>query len=99
MKKKTKQLLALVAVIMLAALYIATFIFALADFPGSGRLFQACLVASIGMPILLWIYIWGYGVLTQKKTMSSFFPAEELPDEAQASEDDQTDNKPSDDSQ
>lgn len=74
MNKKVKQILAILAIIMLVGLYIATFIFALMDSPNSGRLFQACLFATIGVPILLWIYIWGYGLLIKKKNMTLFFP-------------------------
>lgn len=74
MKKKTKQILAIVMIVILVGLYIATFVFALLDFPGSDRLFQACLFATVALPILLWVYIWGYGALTHKKNMASLFP-------------------------
>lgn len=74
MKKKTKQVLAILAIVILLGLYIATFIFALIDSPNSGRMFQACLFATIGVPLLLWIYMWGYGVLTKKDSMATFFP-------------------------
>ena len=36
-------------------------------FPGWDRLFQACLVATIGLPILLWIYIWLYQQIRERK--------------------------------
>ena len=52
-------------------MYVATFIVACLDFPGWGRLFQACIVATIGLPILLWIYIGMYGWLKQKHTIAS----------------------------
>ena len=45
----------------------ATLIVALLDFPGADRLFQACLVATIGLPILLWIYIWLYQQVKKRK--------------------------------
>ena len=45
--------------------------FAIFDFDGKGQLFRACLFATIGVPILIWIYIWLYGVVTGKKTMST----------------------------
>lgn len=56
-KKTPKQIAALVCVILLLSLYIFTFIVALLDFPDSDRLFAACLTATIGLPILLWIYL------------------------------------------
>lgn len=70
MKKNKKQLAALFCVILLVLLYIATLIVALLDFPGSDRLFTACLMATVGLPILLWIYIWIYGKYTGKHTIA-----------------------------
>lgn len=73
MKKRTpKQIAALICVIILAALYILTLISAAASFPGWQRLFGACLVATIALPILLWIYIWLYGKLKGRHTIASF---------------------------
>ena len=65
-----KRIAALVCVVLLVSLYVFTLIAACLDFPSSGRLFQACLVATIGVPILLWIYIWLYGRITNKHTMT-----------------------------
>lgn len=71
MKKRTlKQIGAIISIILLAALSVATLLAAIFD--KSGRLFQALLVTTIGLPILLWIYIWMYGKLTGKHTMASF---------------------------
>ncbi|MEG1848403.1 MAG: hypothetical protein RR238_08020 [Lachnospiraceae bacterium] len=66
MKRKSQQIFALIAVFLLVALYLVTFLVACMDFPNSGRLFQACLVATIGLPILLWIYIKGYSALVKR---------------------------------
>lgn len=60
MKKRTKQIAAILCVVLLAGLYLATFVFALIDSPNSGRMFQASLFGTIAVPILLWIYIWLY---------------------------------------
>ena len=70
-KKSAKQIAAIVCIVLLAAMYVATFIVACLDFPGWERLFQACIVATIGLPILLWIYIGMYGWLKQKHTIAS----------------------------
>ena len=70
-KKKSVRIAALFGVILLVALYLITLIFAIFDFDGKGQLFRACLFATIGVPILIWIYIWLYGVITGKKTMST----------------------------
>ncbi|WP_342756675.1 hypothetical protein [Kineothrix sedimenti] len=71
MKKRSKQIAAWVCIVLLVLLYVATFIIALLDFPGSGALFQACLVATIGLPILLWLYIWLYGKFRDRHTIAS----------------------------
>ena len=70
-KKSGKQIAAILCSVLLVAMYVATFIVACLDFPGWGRLFQACIVATIGLPILLWIYIGMYGWLKQKHTIAS----------------------------
>ena len=68
-KKNMKQIVAMAGIILLAALTVATLLAAIFD--KSGRLFQALLVATVATPILLWIYIWAYGLLTGKHTMAS----------------------------
>lgn len=67
MKQKSKQIAAIVCIVLLVLLYVATLVISLLDFPGSERLFAACLVATIGLPILLWIYIQLYSKITKKK--------------------------------
>ncbi len=69
-----KQLAAIICIALLVLLYVATLIVALLDFPGSDRLFAACLLATVGLPILLWIYLFLYGRITQKKTAADLFP-------------------------
>lgn len=71
-KKKitSKQVVALAGVVLLVAMYLITLIVAIFDPDTSGRLFQACLVATIAIPLLIWIYIWMYGKLTGKHTMA-----------------------------
>lgn len=68
-KKNMKQIAAIIAIVLLVALSIATLLAAIFD--KSKRLFQALLVATIATPILLWIYIWLYGVITGKHTVAS----------------------------
>lgn len=70
MKSKSKQIAAILCIVLLVLLYIATLVISLLDFPGSEKLFAACIVATIGLPILLWIYIWLYGKATGKRTLA-----------------------------
>ncbi len=73
MKKKPKQIAAIICIVLLVLLYVATLVISLLDFPGSDRLFAACLVATVGLPILLWIYIWAYGKFTNRATMTDLY--------------------------
>ena len=68
---KAKRIAAWICILVLLSLYIATFVVALLDFPGSDALFAACLAATVGLPILLWIYIWLYGKVKERHTMAS----------------------------
>lgn len=82
MKKTPKQIAAIICIILLVLLYAATLVVSLLDFPGSDKLFVACLLATVGLPILLWIYIGAYGKLTHKKTMADMFPEKDTSSEA-----------------
>ena len=71
MKKKTpKQIAAIVCLALIVISYIAAFVVALMDSTKSGELFQACLLATVFLPILCWIYIWLYGQVKQKHTIA-----------------------------
>lgn len=69
-KRSPKQLAALIGAAALAALYLITLLTALFSPAGSGRLFQACLAATVAIPLLIWIYIWMYGKLTGRHTIT-----------------------------
>ena len=70
MRKTNRIIIAVICIILLVLLYVATLIVALLDFPGSDRMFASCLGATVGLPILLWIYIWVYGKFTGKHTIA-----------------------------
>ncbi|MDE6662446.1 MAG: hypothetical protein K2K46_03790 [Lachnospiraceae bacterium] len=71
-KKRTpKQIAALICVVILVCMYIVTLIVACLDFSGSGKLFAACLLATIGLPILLWIYMWLYSRVKENSNNKS----------------------------
>lgn len=69
-KKTSKQIVALIGVILLAALYIATLLVAIFAPEDSADLVRACLIATVIVPIFLWIYIWMYGKLTGRHTIA-----------------------------
>lgn len=68
-KITSKQVVALVGVILLVLLYLVTLIVAIVDTSSSGRLFAMCLFATIVFPLLIWIYTWLYGKLTGKRAI------------------------------
>ncbi len=70
-KRTPRQIGALLCIVLLVAMYLLTLAAACMDFPGWGRLFAGCLLMTIALPILLWIYIWLYGVYTKKHTLAS----------------------------
>ncbi len=57
MKLNKKSFVALLGIALLILLYIATLITAFLNIPNWDKLFQACVFATIGIPILLWIYL------------------------------------------
>lgn len=67
-----KRVAALICVFLLLALYVTTLLVAIFDRSSSGRWFLLCVIGTIFIPILCWIYIWMYGLLTQKHTIASF---------------------------
>ncbi len=79
-KKKiiSKQVVAIIGIVLLVLMYIMALIAAIVDSSASGRLFWSCLYATVVIPILIWIYTWMYGKLTRKHTFADFdaFPAD-----------------------
>ena len=71
-KTTAKQIVAIIGVVLLAAMYVITLIAAIFDNPNSMMLFRACLIGTFTIPLLIWVYIWMYGKLTQKHTMADF---------------------------
>ena len=62
-----KQIAALICVVLLVGMYIGAFVVACLDLGDSGRLFAGCLVATIGLPILLWLLIWSFGLMKKRR--------------------------------
>lgn len=68
----SKQLVAWIGIILLLALYVITLLAAIFDTSASGKLFALCLLATVAVPLLIWIYTWMYGKLTGKHTIADF---------------------------
>lgn len=61
--KKTKQILAILGIILLAALYLTTLFCAIFDSSGTMTVFKASVAATIIIPTLLWIYSFIYKLI------------------------------------
>jgi len=61
-----KRVVAITGIIIMAGLYVMTFVFALCDLPNWQTLFGASLVATIGVPILIWIITWAIKKMENK---------------------------------
>ncbi len=71
-KVTARQIAAMAGVILLFLLYGITLIAALADTTAAGSLFKLCLLATVVVPFMLWIYTWLYGRFTGRHTIADF---------------------------
>lgn len=79
-----KQIAAFVCVVLLVGMYAGAFVVACLDLGDSGRLFAGCLVATIGLPILLWLLIWSFDLM--KKRQSDSRPPQDETDRQRSSD-------------
>lgn len=70
-KKKitSKQVVAMVGVILLVLMYVLTLVMAVVDNSDSGRFFMLSLGCTLVIPIIIFIYSWMYGRLTDTKAI------------------------------
>ena len=54
--KKVKQILAILGIVVLLSLYVITLVCAIVDNSNTMRMFQASIVASFIIPVLIWAY-------------------------------------------
>ena len=66
----SKQVVAVIGILLLVLLYIVTLVAAIFDSSESGRWFMICIFATAAVPMLLWIYTWMYGKLTGRHTIA-----------------------------
>ena len=58
-----RRIAAWAGIILLLALYAATFLAAVFSRPGTGRLFRFCLGMTIAVPVFIWFLTWAAGKL------------------------------------
>lgn len=69
-KITSKQIVAIVGIVLLALLYIVTLVLAIIGTEATSKWFVLSLMATIFVPIIIWIYTWLYGKMTGKKTIA-----------------------------
>ena len=63
MQNKTKRILAIAGIVILAGLILATLLLAIFGNESTRPWFMACICATIIVPIMLWVYSWLYNRL------------------------------------
>ncbi len=72
-----KKIIAIIGIVILCGLYIATLIAALFTSPQTPQLFKACVYATIVVPVMFYAYLLMYRVLKKKSDEQNY----EVPDE------------------
>ena len=75
-KMTSKQIFAIIGIIVLVLLYVVTLLAAIFDSSATQALFATCLLATVAIPLLIWIYTWMFGKLTNRSTFADFHPKE-----------------------
>lgn len=76
-----KRIAAILAIVLLAGMYLVTFILAVAGNEKSAQLLRFCFGMTIFVPIFLWVLIWCVGRLFHKKNMASLDILDSNPEE------------------
>lgn len=72
MPKNLKRVFALIAVALILLLIVAAAVVAVLDFPNKTPVFASLFAAMVFLPIIAWIFLWLYGIITGKKNIASF---------------------------
>ena len=78
MNKNAKRILAIVAIVIIVALYIVTLFLGIFHNENTHQWFMACIIATIALPILVYIFIWLFGKIKSQKdeNISAVIPSE-----------------------
>ena len=79
-KMTSKQIFAIAGIVVLVLLYVVTLLAAIFDSSASHALFATCLLATVAIPLLIWIYTWMFGKLTNRSTFADFHLEEKKDD-------------------
>lgn len=70
-KKNPRQIAALIGIALLILLYVGLLIQALTFGPDAGQIFMSALTGTVTIPIVVWLFIWVYGVYARRHTIAS----------------------------
>ena len=79
--RRFKQILAIITIVLLVGLYIATLILAIAGNEHTHGWFMACIFATIVVPIIMWACSWLYKMFKKKSSQPYEVPDEDLENE------------------
>ncbi|MCM1089875.1 MAG: hypothetical protein NC092_02645 [Butyrivibrio sp.] len=68
-KITSKQVVAMVGVVLLVLMYVLTLVMAVIDTSASGRFFMLSLGCTFVIPVIIFLYSWMYGRLTGGKAI------------------------------
>ena len=81
-----KRIAAILAIVLLAGMYLVTFILAVAGNEKSAQLLRFCFGMTIFVPLFIWVVTWCVGILFHKKTFASLNLLDSDPEERQKME-------------
>ncbi len=79
-KRKVKRIAALTAAVLLAGMYLAALLAAALDTTAAGTIFRICLIGTVTVPLIAWLFIWIYGQLAGKDTIADLHLMEDAED-------------------
>lgn len=81
-----RRAVAIIAIVLLAGLYLVTFVLAIAGNEHSAGMFRFCFGMTIFVPLFAWVMIWCIGYLWHKKSMASLNLFDSNPEERERME-------------
>ena len=66
--RRLKQILAIIAVVLLAALYIITLVLAIMGNENTFGWFLACIFCTVVIPVLMWVISWLYNMIKNNRS-------------------------------
>ena len=68
-KWTARRIIALAGVVLIGVMVISTLLAAIFD--KTGTIFRSFLIVTIALPIALWVFLWAYGAMMNKRTIAT----------------------------